>query len=158
VPPLVLTVPRSSYIYENASKEDILSAPFTRERRRSPRRRVSREAHLYVSHALLDPSLGEDDSREPLTFFGSTRDISATGFAVAVPYLNVAGRRIAVGGKSISFVLYLPAAQVRVNAIPVRVEPLNANDPSEGCLIGADVADMDEPERDMLSEYLRQVE
>ena len=135
-----------------------MSAPLTRERRRSPRRRLIREAHLSVSPALLDPSEGDEESQVPLTFFGSTRDISATGFAVAVPYLNVAGNQVGASGQSMPVVLYLPAAQVRLHAIPVRVEPLNANDPSEGCLIGADVADMDEPGRDLLGEYLRQAE
>jgi hypothetical protein len=132
-----------------------LSAPLTHERRRSPRRRVSREARLSVSPELFDPSVAGEGSTA-LTFFGSTRDISATGFAVAVPYLNVEVHCAGANFQSIPVILYLPAAQVRLRAIPVRVEPLNSDDPSEGCLIGADVTDLDESGSAILNEYLRQ--
>jgi hypothetical protein len=105
---------------------------------------------------MLDPAEGEEESQAPLTFFGSTRDISATGFAVVVPYLNAAVHHVGARRKSIPVILYLPAAQVRVSALPVRVEPLNSDDPSEGCLIGVDVTDLDEAGRALLGEYLRQ--
>lgn len=135
-----------------------MSAPRTRERRRSPRLRVSREAHLSVSLAMLDPSGGEEEGQTPLTFFGSTRDISVTGFAVVVPYLNLAGHHVGARRKSMPVTLYLPAAQVRVSAIPVRVEPLDADDPGEGCLIGVEVTELDEAGRALLEPYVRGLE
>lgn len=93
------------------------------DRRREPRVKAQYEARVEVGTALLDQEIGTG-SLGPLTLYGHTHDLSASGLGVVIPAVDVGPRysgahlpaRVKVG---------LPEGGVEVEAEAVHWGPLS---------------------------------
>ncbi len=106
------------------------------ERRQSPRLRVACEAELFASVSLLDTS-ETDKPSSSLVFLGATQNISLAGVALTLPSMKI-DEKYCQEAHSLKVSLHLkPSSSVELEISPLRCQPLNANDPDAGYLIGA---------------------
>jgi len=83
---------------------------------------------------------------------GYTRDCSASGLGLIVNTVRIDGYCIVIDGRSRKLVLQLPNGPVTMFVLPFRSERLG--DSGAGYIIGAQITDIGEEERQRYSEYL----
>jgi len=133
-----------------------MASEYSGERRRTVRRNLRREALLKAAPSLIDSSADVRDWGTPLTFIGRTLNISDGGVALAIPSVPVDERFLAREDRNLSIVLDLPAGPAEIQAVPVRLAPLDEQDPGRGYVIGAHIVAATSGARRCLAEYLRQ--
>jgi hypothetical protein len=124
-------------------------------RRRAQRYVAQLEAGLALSVSNSKTGAKVRDGRMPLTLAGHTRDISATGLALVMPAIRIGGQYIMGENRTLEITLKLPSCTVKVNATPVRYSPLDEEGPNTGYLIGAQIIDMSEADRERFDAYLQ---
>ena len=83
---------------------------------------------------------------------GYTRDISAAGLGLIVNTVRIDGYCIVVDGRPRRLVLQLPNGPVTMLVLPFRSERLG--DSGAGYIIGAEITDIDEEDRQRYLEYV----
>ena len=130
-------------------------ASFTGERRQSPRRRAQFEVCLKASMKLIETNVSDEEEPHPLTFFGSTNDISASGLAFILPSVRVDDKHC--DGHTLQIHLYTPTETVKMKAAIVRCQPLNEREPEKGYLVGAQITDMADKDRLLFEDHLSRI-
>jgi hypothetical protein len=123
---------------------------FIGDRRRAKRRGV----RLPFSVRPIDQRFGSNGARRPRSIDGHTFDVSATGLGLIVPAVRVGEHYLAGGNRRLQIKLELPGGPVEVLAIPVRYESIEENEVPTGYLIGVQVEQMSEEDRDRYNEWL----
>lgn len=124
------------------------------DRRRSPRNQARYEAQLRADLALLDAQVGAGSMEHPLTFFGHTNDLSATGLSLVVPSVRIDEQYCVEEGRTLRVLLDLPTAPIEIEATPVRCLPLDEERPERGYIIGAQIRGMSDDQRARYNQYL----
>ena len=123
-------------------------------RRRAPRyiKQLEVELALIVSFANAKPKARDDE--RALKLAGYTRDISSTGLALIVPSIRIGGQYITGENRKLEVKLKLPNGTITAKATPVRYNPLE-EDTDTGYLIGAQIVEMSDEDREQYEAYLR---
>jgi hypothetical protein len=124
-------------------------------RRDARRRKAQRRVHVLFEDFDQAAHGRTGQSRQAAPLEGYTRDISTGGIAFIIPSLAVDGGSIVRDGTTLDITLELPAASVRMRAVPVRCEALA--DSQRGSLIAARITSMSDADRSRLTEYLRRL-
>ncbi|HYE65943.1 MAG TPA: PilZ domain-containing protein [Pyrinomonadaceae bacterium] len=117
------------------------------DRRGSPRHKTRREAHL------LFIALADDEQHSP-ALIGYTRDISETGLSLVVTSIHIRDYDLVEVDRKLRIKLSLPAGIVEANAIVIRHEWINEDDPREGHFVGVRITEMGDDDRARYDEYL----
>ncbi len=124
---------------------------FPTERRQSRRLKDNCEAQLIANLSILDSDAGPHP--EPVIFLGVTKDLSANGIGVILPFSSIS-ENYCSETKGLKLSLYLPDGAVALEVKPVRCVPLDDNDTGQGFLMGATIIgvnDREEFERYLLA-------
>jgi hypothetical protein len=135
-----------------------LSIPDKDNRRLTPRQRVRQEICLQVNLSILDSRANAFSAHEtPLTIFGNTHDLSASGVAFVVPFISVDEKFCQQAENTLPLLLYLPTGEVKMQVAPVRCIPLDKRDLGKGFFIGAKIAGINNGERARFHQYLNTI-
>ena len=127
-----------------------------RDNRHRPRYRARYEICLQADLSLFDARAETVHEQErPLTIFGLTYDLSEAGVSLIVPFVPIDETYCDEEERRLPLKLYLPTGEVTMWIVPVRCRPLDEEEPGEGFLMGAEIAEMDNVERAQFNEYLR---
>ncbi len=127
-------------------------APNPEERRQSPRLEANLQARLEFS-VLLREADARSGVQHMRAVAGHTVNISAGGLAVMLYAQNIDAQYLNGGEGSMSIELDLPnGGSVEIQATPVRHEKRD-----DGYLIGAQISDMSERDRELFDEYLSEL-
>lgn len=93
------------------------------------------------------------------TFDGYTRDISSTGFAILLPIARFSDEVLNQSQRTLRIVLELATGVIEADATLVRYEPVLVNDGRTkiGCLIGAQILNMRDDDRERFDQHLRSI-
>lgn len=127
-----------------------ISDIFDNNRRRVTRRKV----RLTASVSLVKRAGPIESLERPASVLGYTRDISADGLALIVPYIGMSGESLDEEGYTLRIILALPLGDVTMTALAVRYERLDETSPDIGYLIGARITEMEAKDSDLYLEYL----
>jgi len=119
----------------------------------APRRRVK----LPLRLVLLDRKTQVPVSRA--TFEGYTSDISATGLAILLPVASFREQLLNQSHSTLRVVMELTTGAVEAEAAVVRYELVQINDgvAGLGCLLGAQILNMQDCDRERFIEHLRSI-
>jgi c-di-GMP-binding flagellar brake protein YcgR len=125
-------------------------APNPEERRESPRLEANLQARLEFSVLLREAGAGASGVQHMRAVAGHTVNISAGGLAVMLHAQKIDEQYLRGGEGSMSIELDLPnGGSVEIQATPVRCEKRD-----DGYLIGAQISEMSERDRELFEEYL----
>jgi hypothetical protein len=123
------------------------------DRRQSPRLDAKLQARLEFSVLLRDAENIETGVQHMRAVAGHTVNLSALGLAVILHAKNIDEQYLTGGNASMSIELDLPSGlAIEIEAKPVRYEKRE-----EGYLIGAQITEMSERDRELFEEYLREL-
>jgi hypothetical protein len=124
------------------------------DRRRAPRHGV----RLAVALWLPDGPLNSNGvrHRSPL-LEGFTRDVSATGLALILPTIRIGEHYLIGEGRNLRLRLGLPAGEIQMDVTPVRYERLEEEQAEKGYLIGVQIAEMSDEDRQRYNEGMKTV-
>ena len=123
------------------------------DRRKFPRLNTTLQVRLEFSVLLREGDATESGVQHLRACAGHTVNISAEGLAVMLHAQNIDEEYLLGGQGSMAIELDLPnGLAIEVQATPVRYEKL-----PEGYLIGAQIAEMRERDRELFEEYLREL-
>lgn len=126
-------------------------APNPEERRQSPRLDANLQARLEFSVLLREAAAGASGVQHMRAVAGHTVNVSAGGLAVVLHAQKIDEQYLSGAEGSMSIELDLPnGGSVEIQATPVRYEKLD-----DGYLIGAQISEMSERDREVFEEYLR---
>lgn len=118
----------------------------------NPRRPPRYEAHVETrmsSVLVFDHEQNDEVDDEMLVVMGYTRDISESGIAIIVPCGSIDEGDVV--GSNFHIVLGLEQGALDIEARAVRYQPLEAD---KGCLIGAQITNMNGRDRVLFLQYL----
>jgi hypothetical protein len=128
-------------------------APNPEERRQSPRLEANLQARLEFSVLLRDAEAGPSGVQHMRAVAGHTVNVSAGGLALVLHAQKIDEQYLSGGEGSMSIELDLPnGGSVEIQATPVRHEKRE-----DGYLIGAQISEMSERDRQLFEEYLREL-
>lgn len=119
--------------------------------RRSARRHAVRlrcTVGLAEGHAKTNGA-GRDSSLEGYTF-----DVSETGLRLLMRAIHIDGHYLTGSGSTLLVLLELPDGPVLVRAVAVRYDRLDEDDAQMGYLIGMEIKEMSNPDRERFVAYL----
>lgn len=123
------------------------------DRRKSPRLNTTLQVRLEFSVLLREGEVNESGVQHLRACAGHTVNISAEGLAVVLHAQSIDEEYLAGGEGSMALELDLPnGLAIEIQATPVRYEKL-----PEGYLIGAQISEMRERDRELFEEYLREL-
>jgi hypothetical protein len=123
------------------------------ERRQSPRLDANLQARLEFSVLLREADTGAGGVQHMRAVAGHTLNVSAGGLAVLLHAQNIDEQYLNGGEGSMSIELDLPnGGSVEIQATPVRHEKGD-----DGYIIGAQISEMSERDRELFDEYLREI-
>ena len=126
---------------------------YPEDRRQSPRLTATLQARLEFSVLLREADSGGNGVQHLRACAGHTLNISAHGLAVILHAQNIDEQYLLGGEGSMAIELDLPnGLSIEIHATPVRYEKLD-----EGYLIGAQISEMSERNRELYEEYLREL-
>jgi hypothetical protein len=125
---------------------------FVRSLRQSPRY----SPRLPFKLSMLDQESG-GSVRQALKLSGYTRNISETGMALLVPAVRSGDYHLAARNRKLLIVLELPNGTIRLQAAPIRYEPLSRNNADRGYLIGVRIISMTDDDRLRFLKYLHRL-
>lgn len=125
------------------------------DRREEPRVAARHRLSVGFNLSVLDPrsSLGGETSAPMLE--GHTFDVSATGAALFVPALSLAGRDIPKVGQACLVEIELPTGPLRFQAAAARHERVDAEG-IEGYILGVRIMGISEGNRERLARFLQE--
>jgi hypothetical protein len=128
--------------------------------------RVIGKHHHARRHELRLPlTLSLQDSRaqcayastaRAATISGHTRNISDTGLSLILPSVHFGNRYLMDGELTLKIEIEFPTGPINFQVAPVRYEALDENQQECGYLVGLHITKIAEPERQRLTQYLRQ--
>ena len=121
------------------------------DRRRAPRYYVRRSFSISV----LDEGAGHENTAQPRTLVGHTRNISETGFALIVPSLSLGKYKLDDGDNTLKLMLDLPTGTVEIRVVPVRSLTLGESDKETGYFIGVKIEHLSDDTRARLMKFMR---
>lgn|SRR5262245_19419619 len=120
------------------------------------RRRTKRaRARLDFRLSFSDPRTSSNGARRLPSVDGHTLDLSTNGIALVVPAIRIGEHYLVGDDRRLHLKLELPNGPVELNVVPVRYESLEEDPYEMGYLIGARIAEINEPDRSKFSEYVR---
>ena len=123
------------------------------DRRQSPRLDANLQARLEFSVLLREADASTSGVQHMRAVAGHTVNISAGGLAVMLHAQKIDEQYLSGGEGSMSIELDLPnGGSVEIQATPVRYEKRD-----DGYLIGAQISEMSERDREVLDEYLQEI-
>jgi len=123
------------------------------ERRQSPRLDANLQARLEFSVLLREAAAGASGVQHMRAVAGHTVNVSAGGLAVMLHAQKIDEQYLSGAEGSMSIELDLPnGGSVEIQATPVRYEKRD-----DGYLIGAQISEMSERDREVFEEYLREL-
>ena len=123
------------------------------DRRQSPRLNANLDARLEFSVLLRDTETSAGGVQHLRACAGHTVNISAHGLAVVLHAQNIDEQYLLGAEGSMAIELDLPnGSSIEIQATPVRYEKQE-----EGYLIGARISEMNERNRRLFEEYLREL-
>jgi hypothetical protein len=123
------------------------------ERRQSPRLDANLQARLEFSVLLREADAGASGVQHMRAVAGHTLNVSAGGLAVVLHAQNIDEHYLSGAEGSMSIELDLPnGGSVEIQATPVRYEKRE-----DGYVIGAQISDISERDRELFDEYLREL-
>jgi c-di-GMP-binding flagellar brake protein YcgR len=128
-------------------------APNPEERRQSPRLDANLQVRLEFSVLLREAEAGPSGVQHMRAVAGHTVDISSGGLGVMLHAKNIDEQYLSGAEGSMSIELDLPnGGSVEIQATPVRYEKRD-----DGYLIGAQISEMSERDRELFEEYLSEL-
>lgn len=122
------------------------------DRRRAPRHRM----RLAVTLWLPDGPLNSNGVRRRSPVLeGFTRDVSATGLALILPTIRIGEHYLTGEGRILRITLEFPTGPIQIDAVPVRYERLDENEPEKGYLVGVKITEMSDHDRARFNEGMR---
>ncbi len=126
---------------------------YPNDRRQSPRLDANLQARLEFSVLMRDPDTTESGVQHLRACAGHTVNISKHGLALVLHAQNIDEQYLMGNEGSLSIELDLPnGLSLEIHATPVRYEKLD-----EGYLIGAQISRMEDRDRELYEEYLREI-
>lgn len=123
------------------------------ERRQFPRHDANLEARLEFSVLLSDADANNRGVQHLRACAGHTLNISAEGLAVVLHAQNIDEQYLTGAQGSMAIELDLPnGSSIEIQATAVRYEKRD-----EGYVIGARISEMNNRDRELFNEYLRDV-
>lgn len=123
------------------------------DRRRAPRYRMRLPVTLWL------PGATANGARRPSSVLeGFTRDLSTTGLALILPAIRIGEHYLTGQGRNLRLRLDLPGAPIEMDVIPVRYERLDEDETEKGYLIGVQIAEMSDEDRERYNERMRTVD
>ena len=123
------------------------------DRRQSPRLDANLQARLEFSVLLREADASASGVQHMRAVAGHTVNISAGGLAVMLHAQKIDEQYLSGGEGSMSIVLDLPnGGSVEIQATPVRYEKRD-----DGYLIGAQISEMSQRDRELFDEYLQEI-
>jgi c-di-GMP-binding flagellar brake protein YcgR len=123
------------------------------DRRQSPRLDANLQARLEFSVLLREAESPESGVQHMRAVAGHTLNISAGGLAVVLHAQNIDEQYLSGGEGSMSIELDLPTGvSIEIQATPVRYDKRD-----DGYLIGAQISEMSQRDRELFEEYLREI-
>jgi len=123
------------------------------ERRQSPRLDANLQARLDFSVLLREADTGPGGIQHLRAVAGHTLNVSAGGLAVVLHARKIDEQYLSGGEGSMSIELDLPnGGSIEIEATPVRYEKHE-----DGYLIGAQISEMSERDRELFEEYLQEI-
>ena len=123
------------------------------ERRQSPRLDANLQARLEFSVLLREAAAGASGVQHMRAVAGHTVNVSAGGLAVVLHAQKIDEQYLSGAEGSMSIELDLPnGGSIEIQATPVRYEKRD-----DGYLIGAQISEMSERDREVFEEYLREL-
>jgi hypothetical protein len=123
------------------------------ERRQSPRLDANLQARLEFSVLLREAAAGASGVQHMRAVAGHTVNVSAGGLAVMLHAQKIDEQYLSGAEGSMSIELDLPnGGSIEIQATPVRYEKRD-----DGYLIGAQISEMSERDREVFEEYLREL-
>jgi c-di-GMP-binding flagellar brake protein YcgR len=128
-------------------------APNPEERRESPRLEANLQARLEFSVLLREADVGAGGVQHMRAVAGHTLNLSAGGLAVVLHAQKIDEQYLSGGEGSMSIELDLPnGGSIEIQATPVRYEKRD-----DGYVIGAQISEMSERDRELFEEYLQEL-
>ena len=123
------------------------------DRRQSPRLDANLQARLEFSVLLREAENADTGVQHMRAVGGHTVNLSAIGLAVMLHAQNIDPQYLTGGENSMSIELDLPSGvSIEIEAMPVRYEKHD-----DGYLIGARITDINDRDRELYDEYLREI-
>lgn len=123
------------------------------DRRKSPRLSATLQVRLEFSVLLREAEANATGVQHLRACAGHTLNVSAEGLAVMLHAQNIDEEYLLGGEGSMAIELDLPnGLAIEIQATPVRYEKL-----PEGYLIGAQISEMRERDRELFEEYIREL-
>ena len=117
------------------------------DRRRAPRYRMRVPVTLWL------PEAKANGARRPSSVLeGFTRDASATGLALILPAIRIGEHYLIGQGRNLRLRLELPNATLQMDVTPVRYERLDEDETEKGYLVGVQIAEMSDEDRERYNE------
>jgi hypothetical protein len=122
------------------------------DRRRAPRH----GRRLAVTLWLPDGPLNANGvRRRSHALEGFTRDVSATGLALILPAIRIGEHYLIGEGRNLRLRLELPTGEIQMDVTPVRYERLEDEHTGKGYLIGVQIAEMSDEDRQRYNEGMK---
>jgi len=121
---------------------------YVKDRRRTPRLRV----RLLFSVSVCRRPNGNGLRDRERVMKGHTRDISIDGLGLNVPRMQLDGHHLAGEGSELELRLELPGGLVLMRVVPRRYEHLDEPELGCNCLIGVQITNLAEEDRQRLLE------
>jgi PilZ domain len=123
------------------------------DRRQWPRHDANLQARLDFSVLLREADSPDSGVQHLRAVAGHTVNLSLMGLAVVLRAKNIDVQYLTGGQGSMSIELDLPnGVSLEIHATPVRYEKLD-----DGYLIGAQISQMSDRDRELYEEYLKQL-
>jgi hypothetical protein len=94
-------------------------------------------------------------AQHSLALEGFTRDVSATGLALILPAIRIGEHYLTGEGRILRITLEFPTGPIQIDAVPVRYERLDENEPEKGYLVGVKIAEMSDDDRARFNEGMK---
>lgn len=123
------------------------------DRRQSPRLDANLQARLEFSVLLREADAADKGVQNMRAVAGHTVNLSTIGLAVVLHAQNIDPQYLTSGESLMSIELDLPSGlSIEIEATPVRYEKR-----ADGYLIGARISEMNDRNRELYEEYLREL-
>jgi hypothetical protein len=125
---------------------------YLKDRRQSPRLRI----RLLFSLSICRSANANGSHQRERTLKGHTRDISAHGLALTVPQVHLDGYHLAAEERQLQLTLELPNHPVTMIVVPNRYEMLDESELGCKYLIGAQIRQISDEDRDRYLNFIEQ--
>ena len=134
---------------------------YFRERRLSPRLNIRLLFSVSVCRSTNDNGIcrsgnGNGAQHRERVLRGHTRDIGVGGLALNVPQVHLDGHHLAAGERQLRLKLELPGGPISMLVIPKRYERLEEAELGCNYLIGAEISQIDDEDRERYSSFIAQ--